>query len=267
MTWTTQPRFKSGNGLTGYQIGAGPTLALLHGVGLRAEAWNGISEFLRHDFNVHAIDLPGHGQSESLRGTEARLEDYSMAIANYLDGFEKPVHLAGHSMGAMIALDIAIRWPKKIKTIAALNAIYGRSDDASKAVKARARALKTIGQNDLNTDVTMTRWFGNTPTGNALAAANACKRWLHQTSILEYYKAYQVFANHDGLSPNQLVNLSIPALFMTGSDEPNSTPQMSHDMANIAPFGTYKLIENAAHMMPMTHAQQVSISLKHYFKG
>ena len=265
MTWTTRPRFKSGNGLSGYQIGAGPKLVLLHGVGLRAEAWNGISDYLRHDFSVHAIDLPGHGESESLRGTEARLEDYSMAIANYLDGFEQPVHLGGHSMGAMIALDIATRWPKKLKTVAALNAIYGRSKAASKAVKARAHALKTIDQNDLNTDVTMTRWFGDNPMGETLKAANACNRWLHQTSISQYQKAYHVFANNDGLSPNQLLNLSVPALFMTGSDEPNSTPQMSHDMAETAPSGTYKLIENAAHMMPMTHVQQVSLTLQQHF--
>ena len=267
MTWTTQPRFKTRNGLSGYQIGSGPALMLLHGVGLRAEAWNGVSNYLRHDYCIYAIDLPGHGESESLAGAAPGLEDYSNVIADYLKDFERPVHLAGHSMGAMIALDIATRFPNRVKSIAALNAIYGRSDAASIAVKARASALKAIRQNNLNTDVTMTRWFGDSPAPKVLMTTKACNRWLHQTLISEYQKAYQVFAHHDGLSSDQLLNLPMPALFLTGSDEPNSTPQMSLEMARIAPLGTAKIIEDAAHMMPMTHAEQVAINFKNHFKG
>lgn len=267
MTWTTQQRFRTGYGLSGYHTGDGPALILLHGVGLRSEAWNGLSEYLRDSFSIFAIDLPGHGDSESLGAAASTLEDYANVIAAYLKSFGRPVSLAGHSMGAMIALDIAMRFPDRVKSIAALNAIYRRSDIASKAVKARAEALKGISKNDLNTDVTLMRWFEESPAEEATQAAQACKTWLHETSMPEYQRAYDIFAHHDGPTSAQLGELQAATLFITGADEPNSTPNMSRAMADIAPLGTAKIIPGAAHMMPMTHAKQVAAALKHHFIG
>ena len=45
--------------------------------------------------------------------------------------------------------------------------------------------------------------------------------------------------------------LACPALFMTGGDEPNSTPEMSEGgWHGIAPHGRAVIVEGAAHMMP-----------------
>lgn len=266
MTWTTLPRFKTELGLSGYQIGDGPTLVLLHGVGLRSEAWNGLTAYLSDSFSIYAIDLPGHGESKSLEGEASSLKDYSDVITAYLESFDGPVHVVGHSMGAMIAIDIAIHHPERVKSIAALNAIYQRSDIASKAVKARAEALRGIAQKDLNTDVTLQRWFGEYPEGDSLDAAKACDGWIRKTPIKEYQKAYYCFAHHDGPSMQQLPKLQVPSLFITGADEPNSTPEMSQAMAQIAPLGRAEIIRGAAHMMPMTHAKQVATAFKHHFK-
>lgn len=265
MTWTTQPRFKTQQGLSGYHQGSGPALVFLHGVGLRSEAWNRLTEKLKDQFSIHALDLPGHGDSNGL-SAGAELKDYSNLIIDYIKTIDQPVVLAGHSMGAMIALDIAIRSPEAIKSVAALNAIFRRTSAASFAVKARAAALKSLPQNELNTDVTLARWFGDHPTGKDLAAAQACKRWIHETQISEYQKAYSIFAHHDGPAETDLKSLEIPALFITGADEPNSTPDMSQAMANIVPNGNAIIVEGAAHMMPMTHPDQVALAMKHHFK-
>lgn len=266
MIWTTQPRFKTELGLSGYCLGDGPNLVLLHGVGLRSEAWNSLVAYLSDSFSIYAIDLPGHGESESLEGDASSLEDYSDAITAYLESFDGPVYIAGHSMGAMIAINIAINHPERVKSIAALNAIYKRSDIASKAVKARAEALRGIAQKNLNTDVTLQRWFGENPESDSLDAAKACDGWIRKTPIMEYQKAYHCFAHHDGPSAKQLPKLKVPSLFITGADEPNSTPEMSQAMAQIVPLGRAEIIRGAAHMMPMTHAEQVATVLRHHFK-
>ena len=267
MTWTTPQRFKTDNGLVVLAGGQGPLFVFLHGVGLQSEAWQGICEKLSNDFSIQAIDLPGHGDSEHINISAPRLEDYSNRIAAYLKSLNTPIYLAGHSMGAMIALDIAIRFPKLVKGLAALNAIYQRSSTAARAVQARAAALKGLPQEDLKTDVTLTRWFGDNPSGDRLEAAQSCKRWLHATPITEYQQAYSVFAHHDGPAAAELAQLGIPALFITGSEEPNSTPDMSRQMAEIAPMGTVKIITGAAHMMPMTHAAHVAAALKEHSRG
>ena len=57
------------------------------------------------------------------------------------------------------------------------------------------------------------------------------------------------------------MSLKCPAFFMTGSLEPNSTPAMSQAMAALAPRGRVHVIETAAHMMPMTHHEEVTRAL------
>ena len=71
MTWTTRPRSDLA-GLACIRAGDGPPVLLIHGVGLRAEAWGAVIDRLAERFAVHAIDLPGHGESPPPR-TPARL--------------------------------------------------------------------------------------------------------------------------------------------------------------------------------------------------
>ena len=48
--------------------GAGEPLLLVHGVGLRAEAWQPQIDRFADRFRVIAVDLPGHGESTGLTG-------------------------------------------------------------------------------------------------------------------------------------------------------------------------------------------------------
>ncbi len=91
--------------------GAGPPLVLLHGVGHHRQAWRPVVELLCDEFDTLACDSPGFGSSPPLPAGTPR------TIAAYADAFEglfaelglgRP-HVAGNSMGASIALELASR--------------------------------------------------------------------------------------------------------------------------------------------------------------
>lgn len=250
MTWTTRRRSDLGT-LAAIRAGTGPLVVLIHGVGLRAEAWGAQIDTLSRDFAVMAVDMPGHGHSAPLPAG-ATLTDYTDAIATCLD---RPAVVIGHSMGAMIALDLAIRHPDKVRGVAALNAIYDRSEAARRAVQTRAEALD--GRSMAGPTQTLGRWFGTEDTPERAA----CHSWLTQVDPMGYRTAYGVFARENGPDADDLATLRCPALFLTGSDEPNSTPAMSQAMAALTPHGTAHIIDGAAHMMPMTHATKVNAAL------
>ncbi|MCT4610716.1 MAG: alpha/beta hydrolase [Pelagimonas sp.] len=250
MIWTTRPRSDFG-ALRAIRAGEGPLVLMIHGVGLRAEAWGAQIEALSSRCSVIAVDMPGHGESAMAEGLGG-LRDYTDRI---VAGLDQPACVIGHSMGAMIALDMGIRYPDKVTGVAALNAIFQRDDAAAQAVQARAGSLD--GQSMADPTGTLRRWFGTTPS----VAREACHRWLTEVSPAGYRAAYSIFAHEDGPDPQALGQMNCPALFLTGRDEPNSTPQMSEKMAELAPKGQAQIIENAAHMMPMTHAEQVSETL------
>ena len=85
------------------------TIVLLHGVGLDKSVWKPVQELLV--FDSVALDLPGHGQQPPLTSTATLSELGDDVVARLPEG---PVHLVGFSLGALIASNIAIRFPDKI---------------------------------------------------------------------------------------------------------------------------------------------------------
>ena len=259
MTWTTRPRSELSPGIAAWRNGGGDPLVLLHGVGLNADAWGAQADTLGRHYTVYAMDTPGHGDSTPLPGTPG-LADYTDLIATAIETLDYPVLIAGHSMGAMIALDFAIRYPELCRGVAALNAIYRRQPEAAAAVRARAADLPVDRAADPG--LPLERWFG----ANADSpAAMACREWLLGVNPAAYRQAYTVFALEDGPSDSGLADLPCPGLFLTGADEPNSTPAMSKVMADVTPRGRAIIIDGAAHMMPMTHAAEVNSALLEFF--
>lgn len=255
MIWTTGHRSEAG-GLAVIAAGEGPVVLLIHGVGLRAEAWGAQIDVLARTCSVLAVDMPGHGDSLRLPAT-ATLADYTDAIAATLDA---PAVVIGHSFGAMIALDLAIRHPGRVAGIAALNAIYRRSAEAKAAVRARAESLDGLSMADPS--ATLERWFGTATSPER----DACRDWLCSNDPLGYRTAYGVFASEDGPTDQGLRELHCPALFLTGGQERNSTPEMSHAMATLAPQGHTEVLHDAAHMLPMTNAPQVNAILERFVR-
>jgi pimeloyl-ACP methyl ester carboxylesterase len=97
--------------LVRHRAGAGEPLVLLHGVGESAVGWRPVQDALSVEYDVIVVDLPGFGNSPALPDhvlpTAGALAD---AVENQMDqlgvaGF----HVAGYSLGARVALELASR--------------------------------------------------------------------------------------------------------------------------------------------------------------
>ncbi len=250
MTSTTLPQSNRA-GLAMIQFGGGRPVLLLHGVGLRAEAWHAQIDALSSEYLVIAPHMPGHGGSPCA-DTMNSLGDFADAYLPLVESLSEPALVIGHSMGALIALDLACRMPSHVCGVAALNGVFKRSAQATAAVQARASKLD--GQQAPDPAPTLERWFGSAPS----PARSACETWLRGADPAGYKRAYKAFASAQVPSEAALKTLSCPALFATGALEPNSTPKMSHEMASLAPQGKAIIVDDAAHMMPMTHPAAVN---------
>lgn len=99
-----------------------PSLVLIHGAGMDHTVWVLQTRWLaHHGVNVLAIDLPGHGRSQGK--SFARVPDYADWIGRLLDAAGlKTAALAGHSLGALIALECAARFPERVTHLTLLGA-------------------------------------------------------------------------------------------------------------------------------------------------
>jgi pimeloyl-ACP methyl ester carboxylesterase len=99
------------NNLAHHRTGAGEPLVLLHGVGESAVGWQPIHQALSDHYDVIAVDFPGFGRSPALppgvAPTAAVLAD---AVEGELDRLGvAQFHVAGYSLGARVALELATR--------------------------------------------------------------------------------------------------------------------------------------------------------------
>lgn len=99
-----------------------PTVVFLHGAGMDHTAWTLHARwFAHHGRGVLALDLPGHGASGS--PAAATIGDYAEAVIQALDaaGAAKAT-LIGHSLGSLIALEVAVRQPGRVRSLGLVGA-------------------------------------------------------------------------------------------------------------------------------------------------
>lgn len=97
--------------------GDAPVLILIHGAGMDGTVWQLQSRYLAHrNIRVLAIDLPGHGHSNGTALTSVgEMADWVAAFMQAA-GVGKAA-VAGHSMGALIALEVAARHPARVRKV------------------------------------------------------------------------------------------------------------------------------------------------------
>jgi pyruvate dehydrogenase E2 component (dihydrolipoamide acetyltransferase) len=95
----------------GTTSGVGVPIVLLHGFGADLNNWLFNVDVLSTAGPVIAIDLPGHGASSKDVG-DGSLRYLSSAVSRALDALGvSPVHLVGHSLGAAVAMRLALDQP------------------------------------------------------------------------------------------------------------------------------------------------------------
>ncbi len=118
------PTFRLTEGDLHYlELGAGPTLVLLHGWPVSSVYWREDAQALASHFRVLAVDLPGFGRSFEPREAGCSIGIQARRMAEFIRGVAGgPVSLAGHSMGGMIAARLAATQPELVERMILLAA-------------------------------------------------------------------------------------------------------------------------------------------------
>jgi pimeloyl-ACP methyl ester carboxylesterase len=254
---TTLQRSRTRGGAAYVDSGRGQPLLLIHGVGMRLEAWAPQVAALGHGHRVIAVDMPGHGESDLLP-SGALLPDFVAWFGKVIDDLDlAKVNVAGHSMGALISGGMAASYPDRVSRVCLLNGVYRRSSQARAAVEERAAAMRN---GEFDSEAPLGRWFSPDEIGTDVYRLT--RDWLIRNNPQGYATAYAAFAKGDAIYADAWPKVQVPALFLTGSGDPNSTPQMSRQMAAAAPQGRCLIIEGHRHMVNLTAPDEVNAAMQ-----
>jgi pimeloyl-ACP methyl ester carboxylesterase len=158
------------------RVGTGDPLVLLHGGLSDARSWTPQLASLADEYEVIAWDAPGCGGSADPRA-DLSLADYAEAVAELVHALAVgPVHLAGHSFGAGLAINVYARHPRLVRSLVLSGAYAGwRGSLPPAEVDARVdRALAELSRPPAEwVDGYLTGMFGPSVPPGTLTAARA----------------------------------------------------------------------------------------------
>lgn len=103
-------------------MGEGPDVLLVHGLGAtKASFFDCAAALTRSGYRVHAIDLPGFGSSSKPLAAPYSARWFADTVVDVMDalGIER-AHVVGNSMGGRVAIEVGLRAPDRVKSLALL---------------------------------------------------------------------------------------------------------------------------------------------------
>jgi pimeloyl-ACP methyl ester carboxylesterase len=199
------------------QAGSGVPLLLLHQTSLSSEEYSRVIPLLANDFQVLALDLPGHGKSLQPR-SGYRIEDHAKSVLDFLDVLEiRKVSILGHHVGARIAAEFAAIWPERIDCLVMSGCPWYSSEE-----------LKVLPHNPVYRKIDIT------PDGAFVGTLwrTYCERWkaesdweeitrlvgIHMCTMARPFDIHEAASHHD-ISP-RLKSIASPTLLIMADGDP-----------------------------------------------
>jgi (E)-2-((N-methylformamido)methylene)succinate hydrolase len=207
--------------------GAGRPAVLIHGVGNSLEAWDGVVARLRDRFRLLRYDLRGHGESERVPGPYS-IEDFSDDLLALLDALKmERCDVAGFSLGGLVAQAFALRHPERVRKLALISTVAGRTETEKARVLERLDIVADgIPGDHFNRSVE--RWFTDEFRAANPAVIEDYAARNRQNDPACYAAAYRVLALTD--LADQLPRIGAETLIMTGENDIGSNPRMARLM-------------------------------------
>lgn len=237
------------------------TVVLLHASASSARQWDALAPTLSAHFDVHAIDLHGHGVRSPWPGSApATLADEAALIEPLLERSGR-VHLVGHSYGAAVALEIARRHPRRVGSVAVFEPVLFSLLFADAASRAEAQSVSGVaasmhdnvarGQPTLAAERFVDFWSG-AGTWAQMSASRQAGVAQRMASVAFHFDA--AFA---GADPRPAL-AGTALLCLSGAQTVAPTRRIAQLLRATLPRAEHATLPAMGHMGPLTHAPAVN---------
>ncbi len=234
--------FNSSNGQIHYALsGDGPALLCVHQASSSLEEYAGLVPFLADKFQLILFDLPGHGMSDDPE-KEPGVEEFTDAAVALLSHLQiDKFYVLGHHGGALISMNLAYRYPNRVKKVVLSGTSGIKTPEESAAFKNNLASKKKVllDENGQSLVLAWQRFVSYMPNTQV---DEIIRPYLN--SILSRIRPYDA---HDAIlkwdRKKALYSLDMPVLLLQGVLD--SFVSKQENLLEILPNVSRKIIQNA----------------------
>ncbi len=241
---------------------AKPPVLLIMGFALSSRAWDRLPGLLAREFRVLFFDNVGTGRS-ARRGVAYKMRDLAADAAAVLDHEKvRSAHVFGISMGGMIAQELAIRHPQRVRSLV-LGCTFaswrqGRAPSWGTKIDLALMQLGFASPGRIARVLVSAEWHAQDP--------GRIVDWLRraeQTALRFATAQVLAIARHHTL--DRLSHIRAPTLVLTGTADRLVPPANSEVLVRSIPGAKLHLIHGAGHVFPLEREDETVRTLRAHF--
>lgn len=252
------------------RTGRGPALLLVQGVGIVGEGWRPQVAALSDAYTVVTLDNRGIGGSTMAKGAPLSVEAMAADALAVMDaeGIDR-FHLGGHSLGGVIAQEVALRAPARVKSLALMCTFARGSQGARLSSDILVAGLKTrIGTRRMRRRAFLELVMPGAHL-DALPDVDAYARELEplfghdladQPAIA--MKQLRALGRYD--ARDRLASLDVPTLVVAAEGDRIALPAFGRELAAAIPGARFVAIADAGHGVTIHRPEVVDDLLREH---
>lgn len=244
---------------------AGPLVVLLHGIGGGREGWASTGAALAAaGFRALAVDQPGYGLTPPIEPFD--LAGMAAAVERLIAwSAEADAIVVGHSMGGMVAQELAARAPQRVRALvlAGTSPAFGPGDGAWQRdfLASRFAPLDAgRGMAGLAADLVPTM-VARSADAARVAAAQALMAGVPEVTYRAALAALLPFDRRAALPA-----IAVPTLVITGDEDRTAAPEVARRMATRIAGAELQILPATGHLLMLEQPEAFDAALLDFLR-
>jgi len=240
---------------------------LIHSSGFTSRQWRRLGEQLAPRHRVIAPDLIGYGAAA--RWPDGEPFHFQRDVAMLAELLTEPADLVGHSYGGLLALQLALARPERVRRIAVYEPVtFGLLDEPEDA--AAREAIVELGEyrydagavDEVWLDRFVDWWQG---PGAWRALTEETRRAFRDVAWKMSQEVATLSVDRTGSA--RYAAIAAPTLILAGEGTKAAELHVVRKLARTLPRAVLQLLPGMGHMGPITHAAAVNAAIAAFLDG
>jgi pimeloyl-ACP methyl ester carboxylesterase len=239
------------------------TILFLHGSLSNGDGWHRTVAALRPLYRCLTPDLIGYGASMPWpKGVHFTLDAERLVLEPLLSCCADTFHLVGYSYGGVVALDMALAHPDRVRTLTLIEPVLfnvlreaGKEFAFQHFARMRNDYVAALSQGPVDAALRpfVDFWTGHGSWDKLPLKIRADMLRTAGKVALDWQASFAFFPSRQGLSA-----LAPRTLLLRGDESPPSMLELVDTLHALMPESTHQVVPGANHLLPITCAAEVT---------